>query len=247
MTNIILLTIGLFMIGKCICGMSLDKKKYLEYLETYLTPGRKILFDKIIDSRTRHFTIVAQDTYQDHNASALVRNCDCFGIQDLHVIEEFNAYRLAKGMALGAEKWVNLQYYNDYEANTQTCIDSLREKGYAIVATSPHADDCLIDDYDISRRSAFFFGAEKKGLSRQILDEADALVKIPMYGFSESYNISVSVALLLQSLTRRLHNSTEIDWHLPEEEAIDIRIDWTIKSIRHGVQIADRYRREMLS
>jgi tRNA (guanosine-2'-O-)-methyltransferase len=225
--------------------MSFDKKKYLEYLETYLTPGRKALFDAIIATRTRHFTIVAQDTYQDHNASALVRNCDCFGIQDLHVIEEFNAYRLAKGMAQGAEKWVNLQYYSEHENNTQTCIDDLRAKGYAIVATSPHADNFLIGDFDIRRKSAFFFGTEKKGLSQQILDEADLLVKIPMYGFTESYNISVSVALLLQSLTRRLHKSTEINWRLTEEEALDIRIDWTIKSIRHGSQIANRYCREV--
>lgn len=230
-----------------ISAMSLDKRKYLEYLETYLTPGRKILFDRIIASRTRHFTIVSQDTYQDHNASALVRNCDCFGIQDLHIIEEFNAYRLAKGMAQGAEKWVHLQYYNENENNTQTCIEGLRAQGYAIVATSPHADDFLIDDFDIHLKSAFFFGTEKKGLSQQILDEADMMVKVPMFGFTESYNISVSVALLLQSLTRRLHKSTEIDWRLTEEEAIDLRIDWTIKSIRHGRQIADKYCRDVLS
>lgn len=226
--------------------MGMDKKKYLEYLESYLTPGRKALFEKIISFRTRHFTIVAQDTYQDHNASALVRNCDCFGIQDLHVIEEFNAYRLAKGMAQGAEKWVNLQFYSKLENKTQTCIDSLRTKGYAIVATSPHADDSLIDDFDIRRKSAFFFGTEKKGLSQKIIDEADLMVKIPMYGFTESYNISVSVALLLQSLTRRLHDSTDLDWRLTEEEAIDIRVDWTIKSIPHGQQIADWYCREMM-
>jgi tRNA (guanosine-2'-O-)-methyltransferase len=227
--------------------MSLNKKKYLEYLETYLTPSRKILFDRIIAFRTKHFTLAAQDTFQDHNASALVRNCDCFGIQYLHVIEEFNAYRLAKGMAQGAEKWVNLQYYSEHENNTQTCIDALRAKGYAIVATTPHTNDFLINDFDIHRKSAFFFGTEKKGLSPHILDEADMRVKIPMFGFTESFNISVSVALLLQSLTSRLHKSTEIDWRLTEEEAIDIRIDWTIKSIRHGRQIADRYCREVTS
>ena len=88
----------------------MDKTKYLKYLESYLTPRRKALLEKVIAERTRHFVVAAQDTYQEHNAGALVRNCDCFGIQELHIIEEFNEYHLAKGMAQGADKWVDLHF-----------------------------------------------------------------------------------------------------------------------------------------
>lgn len=222
----------------------MQKQKYLEYLESYLTPRRQALFNKVMSFRTRHFTVVAQDTYQDHNASALIRNCDCFGVQELHIIEEYNEYRLAKGMTQGADKWVSLNFYSEYEDNTQTCIDNLRKDDYTIVATTPHTDDCLIEEYDISKKSAFFFGTEKTGLSQQILDQADRFVRIPMYGFSESYNISVSVALTLQTLIKELRASKDIDWHLSKEEQMDLKIDWCIKTIVNGERIAEKYLRE---
>lgn len=222
----------------------MNKFKYLEYLESYLTPNRKALFDKILNERTRHFTIVAQDTYQDHNASALIRTCDCFGIQDLHIIEEFNEYRLARGMTQGAEKWVNQYYYSEYKDNIQTCINNLKADGYTIVATSPHKHDCVVEEYDIRVRSAFFFGTEKAGLSQQILDQADRFVKIPMYGFSESFNISVSVALVLQALMNRLRASRDLEWQLSEEEQLEIRIEWCKKTIVNGDRIADKYLRD---
>lgn len=222
----------------------MNKLAYVEYLESYLTPHRKTLFDQITSDRTRHITIVAEDTYQDHNASALIRNCDCFGIQDLHIVEQINKYRLAKGMTQGSDKWVNLHYYSEFEDNTQTCIDRLKKQGYSIVATTPHEKDCLIDDYDISEKSAFFFGMEKSGLSQKVLDQADAFVKIPMYGFSESFNVSVSAALILKSLTDRLRKSEDIEWRLSEDELIDLKIDWCIKTIQNGDRIANKYLRE---
>ena len=222
----------------------MDKIKYVEYLESYLTPRRKSLFESITANRTRHFTVVAEDTYQDHNASALIRNCDCFGIQDLHIIEEINKYRLAKGMTQGSDKWVDLHYYSDYEDNTQSCMDQLKQKGFSIIATTPHEDDCYIDDYDVSKKSAFFFGREKTGLTPKILDQADAFVKIPMYGFSESFNISVSAALLLQNLTDRLRKSKKVDWQLTDDEIIDLKIDWSIKTIQNGEAIAAKYLKE---
>jgi tRNA (guanosine-2'-O-)-methyltransferase len=222
----------------------MNKFKYLEYLESYLTPNRKALFDKILNERTRHFTIVAQDTYQDHNASALIRTCDCFGIQDLHIIEEFNEYRLARGMTQGAEKWVNQYYYSEYKDNIQTCINNLKDDGYTIVATTPHKHDFVVEEYDISVRSAFFFGTEKAGLSQHILDQADRFVKIPMYGFSESFNISVSVALVLQTLMNRLRASRDLEWQLSEEEQLEIRIEWCKKTIVNGDRIADKYLRD---
>ena len=222
----------------------MNKFKYLEYLESYLTPNRKALFHKILNERTRHFTIVAQDTYQDHNASALIRTCDCFGIQDLHIIEEFNEYRLARGMTQGAEKWVSQYYYSEYKDNIQTCINNLKDDGYTIVATTPHKHDLVVEEYDIHVRSAFFFGTEKAGLSQQILDQADRFVKIPMYGFSESFNISVSVALVLQTLMNRLRASRDLEWQLSEEEQLEIRIEWCKKTIVNGDRIADKYLRD---
>jgi len=222
----------------------MNKIAYLKYLESYLTSRRKSLFNSVTSYRMRHFTVAAEDTYQDHNASALIRNCDCFGIQDLHIIEEINKYRLAKGMTQGSDKWVDLHYYSEYEDNTQTCINRLKRQGYSIIATTPHENDCLIDDFDVSKKSAFFFGREKTGLSKKVLAQAEAFVKIPMYGFSESFNISVSAALLLQHLTDKLRKSADIPWQLTQEEIIDLKINWSIKTIQNGEQIAAKYLKE---
>ena len=147
-------------------------------------------------------------------------------------------------MTQGSDKWVDLHYYSEYEDNTQTCIDQLRSEGYAIVATTPHENDCLIDDFDVGQKSAFFFGREKTGLSDKVLDQADAFVKIPMYGFSESYNISVSAALLLHQLTEKLRKSNTIPWQLTEKEKQELKIEWCIKTIQNGEQIANKYLEE---
>ncbi len=219
----------------------MEKEKYLEYLESYLTPRRKTLIEQISAQRTRHFTIVAEDTYQDHNASALIRNCECFGIQDLHIIEEHNSYRLAKGMTQGSEKWVDLHYYSEHKNNTQTCINTLREKGYTIIATSPHETECLLDDYDFTKKSAFFFGKERTGLSQEVMDQADGFIKIPMFGFSESFNISVSAALLLQSLMGKLRKTHDEKMFLSQDEIINLKIEWCIKTIQNGDRIAKKY------
>ncbi len=220
---------------------NIDKGQLLEYLQTYLTPQRMSLFDKVVANRTRHFTIVAEDTYQEHNASALVRTCDCFGIQDLYIIEEYNRYRLAKGMAQGAEKWIDLHFYSEHKDNIQACIDDLRSNGYAIVATTPHEKESILEEYDVTRRSAFFLGQEKKGLSPQILEQADAFVRIPMFGFTESFNVSVSAALLLQSIVRRMRENPGINWQLSEKEILDLKIDWCLRSIKNSHMIVERY------
>ena len=110
-------------------------------------------------------------------------------------------------------------------------MDSLREKGYQIIATTPHNDSTFLEDFDISKPSAIFFGTEKEGLSEEVIQNADGFLKIPMVGFTESLNISVSAAIIIQNLMQRLRAS-EINWQLTEEEILEKRLDWTRKSIK---------------
>lgn len=211
-------------------------EKILGYLQGYLTPRRKALFEKVLQERTNHLSLVCQDVYQLHNTSAVVRSCDVFGIQNLHVIEEKFPRRIDKEIAMGAQKWVDINRYN----SAKECISTLRKKGYRIVATSPHDDSLMLDDFDISSPAAIFFGTEKEGLSDEVLEEADAIVKIPMVGFTESLNISVSAAITLHVLTQKLKKSG-IDWRLSEEEKDQIRMDWTKKTIKNSDQIIQRF------
>ncbi len=222
-----------------------DKDVLLDYLLTYLTPQRIARFKQVLNYRTRHFTVVAEDTFRDHNASALIRTCDCFGIQDMHVIEEHNTFRIASGMAKGAQKWVDVQFYNDHEDNVQACIDRLKDHNYRIIATSPHKTNKSPDNFNIQKPAALFFGKEKEGLSTQVLEQADDFITVPMVGFTESFNISVSAAIILQTLTSKLHNSNDINWQLSKAEIRVIKLDWCLKTIQNGPHIANRFLEEL--
>ncbi|WP_457616892.1 TrmH family RNA methyltransferase [Lutibacter sp.] len=215
--------------------------KLIEYLEQFVTEKRRHLFRNVLDQRTNHFTVAIEDIYQPHNASAVVRSCDIFGIQNVHVIENKYKFHASNRVAKGAQKWLDFTLYNQKNAdNTNTCIESLRQKGYQIIATTPHNDSCLIQDFDITQKAAFFFGVEKEGLSKQVMDKADGFLKIPMVGFTESLNISVAAAIILQNVTQRLKLS-DINWQLSEIEKDIKYLEWMEKSIKSIQKIKAHY------
>ena len=212
------------------------------YLQSYLTERRKELFDEVITKRTRHFTVVTEDVFQLHNTSAVMRSCDVFGIQDLHVIEERFGKKIDKEIAMGAQKWVNIKRYD----TTKSCIDLLRKESYQIIATTPHDDTQLVHEFDVTKKSAFFFGTEREGLSDTVLKEADGFLKIPMYGFTESLNLSVSAAIILQSVVTKLKQSN-INWQLSDEEKQEVLLEWTKNTIKSVDEIVERYYAELNS
>lgn len=222
----------------------MNKKDLLLELYQFLSPERIERFESVLANRTRHFTVAVENIFQSHNASAVMRTCDCFGIQDLHVIANSNKYALSKDVAMGAEKWVDMHNYFKKENNTKECIDHLKAEGYQVVATTPHTNDVSLSEFDITKKSAFFFGTEISGLSDIVLEQADVFVRIPMYGFTESYNISVSAALVLHDVVSRLKKS-DIDWVLSDDELLDKKIDWSVKSIRSGPQILKKLINQM--
>jgi len=211
-------------------------KKLLEYLETYLTENRKHKFYKVLQQRTKHFTVATEDVYQLHNTSAVIRSCDVFGIQEVNIVEEVNSKRIDREIAMGAQKWVDLNRYH----TTKSCITDLKAKGYQIVATTPHKEDCSLQDFDVTKKSCFFFGRETEGLSQDVLNNADCFLKIPMVGFTESLNISVSAAIILQHVTAKLKLS-DINWQLTENEKLEKRLDWCKKTIKSYNEIIERF------
>lgn len=215
----------------------MKEQALFDYLESYLTERRKQLLKEVAAKRTRHFTVVTEDVYQLHNTSAVVRTCDIFGIQDLHVVEEIIGKRIDKEIAMGAQKWVDVHRYDTIDG----CITSLKSKGYRIIATTPHEDAQLLDDFDVTEKAAFFFGKESTGLSDKVFENADGFLKIPMYGFTESLNISVSAAIILQHVVQKL-KKTAVAWQLSEAEQLQIRLDWMKKSIKTVDSILSRYK-----
>lgn len=208
----------------------------LHHLESFLTENRRQRFNTVLPQRTKHFTVATEDVYQLHNTSAVIRSCDVFGIQEVNVIEEVNSKRIDREIAMGAQKWVDLNRFN----TVKDCMSNLKNKGYQIVATSPHTNDCELNDFDITQKSCFFFGRETEGLSDYVMDNADCFLKIPMVGFTESLNISVSAAIILQNVTSKLRKSN-IDWQLTEAELFEKRFDWIKKTIKNYDQKVERY------
>ena len=208
----------------------------LEHLQSFLTERRRNLFDQVLAERTRHFTVVTEDVYQLHNTSAVMRSCDVFGVQDLHVVEERLGKKMDREIAMGAQKWVNVHRYPD----VSKCIEQLKQEGYQLIATTPHDDSQLLHDFDVTRKTAFFFGTERDGVSEEVMEAADGFLKIPMYGFTESLNISVSAAIILQNVVTKLKQS-EVAWQLSEEEKAILQLEWTKKTIKSAAKIVERF------
>ncbi|MEW5844832.1 MAG: RNA methyltransferase [Bacteroidota bacterium] len=217
------------------------RKKLIDYLSQFVYDRRYQLFNDIVRNRTRYLAVVLEDIYQPQNASATLRTCDCLGVQDIHIIENRNRFSVDSEVDMGASKWLTLHRYNNHENNTLEAINTLKDKGYRIVATTPHKNDCTIKELDLYKgKVALLFGTELTGLSDLALKSADEFVRIPMFGFTESFNISVSVAITLYELTGRLRDS-RIDYWLTPDEQEEILLDWLRTSIRNSNLIEKRF------
>ena len=219
-------------------------EELVNYLSGFVTPERLSLFEKVLDQRTRYITLALEDIYQSQNASAVLRSCDCFGIQDVHVIENRNTFDVDREVAMGASKWLNIQKYNEGEQNSLDAINRLRADGYRIVATTPHEGDINLEDFALTKgKAAFFFGTELTGISEGIKSEADEFVKIPMYGFTESFNISVSAALCLHYLTHQMRFHSSINWKLSDNEKLDIKLEWLRRTIKSAELLEKEFKK----
>jgi len=208
----------------------------LSYLENFISEERRERFNSVLKRRTKYITVAIEDVYQLHNTSAVIRSCEVFGIQEAHVMESRFGKQLDKNIAMGAQQWVDVHRYK----NTSDCIGKLKSSGYKIIATTPHNDAVLLDDFKIEDKIALFFGTERDGLSPEVMENADQFLKIPMLGFTESLNISVAAAIILQNLGGKLRK-TSLPWNLTENEKAEIRLGWTKKSIKSITEILIRY------
>jgi tRNA (guanosine-2'-O-)-methyltransferase len=218
------------------------KEKLIRYLQQFVTERRVTLFDTRLQNRTRYLTVVLEDIFQPHNASAVLRSCECFGVQDLHIIENRNAYRINPDVALGSYKWLTLKRYNQPgDDNTTRALMMLRQEGYRIVAAMPGKSDCKLEDLDLSKgKTALVFGSELEGLSPTAIGLADEFIRVPMVGFTESLNISVSAAICIHFLTSALRKSS-LPWGLREDEKQDLMLTWLKNTIRKSDQIEQAF------
>ena len=206
------------------------------YLKQFVTENRQQRLSEIIANRTRHVTVVLEDLFQAQNISAVLRTCDCYGVQDVHVIQHRNEFEANKEISMGADKWLTIYEYPHSEHNVKDCIDRLHEQGYWVAATLPDERKRTIFDLPVEQKTAFLFGTELTGLSEEAIKYADGNVLIPMYGFTESFNISVCAALSLFYLTEKMRAS-DIKWRLTDEEQTTLKLYWSMQVIRDGEKV----------
>ena len=226
--------------GKAAVLMSPYEHALLAHLgREWLSEARWARFNEVLGERTRHVTVVLDNLHQLHNASAVMRSCEAMGVQDLHMILRAEGLRGERGIAMGAEDWLTSHTYEGADA-TSDCVQSLRKRGYRLVATTPHTDDYRLDELPLDQPVALLFGQEKPGLSDELLAAADAHMYIPMQGFAESLNVSVSVALCLYECLSRLRAS-DIDWRLGRDERSEIALSWARRTIQHVGEVEARF------
>lgn len=218
-----------------------QKQRLYEAASELFSENKRELFDRLVQNRTRHISVVLEDIFQSHNASAVLRSCDCFGVQDVHVVETRNAFNPNSDVSMGSNKWVD---YYKHRSIVDT-YDALRKKGYRIVATLPHENDTMLPDLDISQPTALVFGTELTGLTQEAIDHADAYVKIPMYGFTESFNISVCAALSLFYLTEKMRKDPSVQWRMTPEEQLTLKLYWSMQVIHDGRHVMEQVEKRL--
>lgn len=202
----------------------------IEFLSSFRSKERVDQLRKVLNKRTRYLTVLLENIDKPDNASAVIRSCECFGVQDVHIVDDANSYDVNKKIVMGSSKWVSLHKYSQQKSNIEVALKELKKKGYRLVATVPNDEASTLEDFDIEKGPAtFIFGNEVTGVSSTVLDYADEFIHIPMVGFTESLNISVSVAIIFQNLINRLHKSN-VEWKLSDFEKNDLLLEWMRKS-----------------
>jgi len=218
----------------------MNNKEIIFRLKEFVTESRFQLFEKVLNERTDYVSLLIENIYQSHNASAIVRTAEALGVQELYVYERKNSFSPNEEISLGAQKWLNIQRYNESDITTAELFSQFKSKGYRIIATTLHEKAVSLEQLNLYKgKMLFLFGTEKEGLTDEFKSYADEFLKIPMYGFTESFNVSVSVGIILYQIITNLRQ-TNIPYRLPDEEKDKIMIDWLVKSIPLGEKVLER-------
>ena len=210
----------------------LSPDEVIRALEAHLTPERVRRIREVVAGRSLSIAPVLDRIHDPHNASAIMRSADAFGIQRLHIIAEHGAFLANQKVAKGTERWLDLIRYNDPEQTT----DALRQEGYRIFVAAmdgEHRPETLPEEGD---RIAVVLGNEHRGVSEEFRKLADGSFAIPMLGFVESLNVSVAAAVTLYTLSQRLHAP------LTEQERVRLEARMMISSTRSAESILERAR-----
>ena len=200
----------------------------LEYMSQFLTEERKAVLQRTVASRTHYMRILTENMFHPQNASAIMRHCEAFGIQQIHTVEDRCKFDPSVNIVRGTQKWVDVEHHE----TTREALAALKSEGYRIVATTPHRCSATPETFDVTKgKFTLVFGTEHAGISDEVIEAADDFLMIPMCGMVESLNVSASAAILIYMLSERIRQSVD-GWQLSDDEQLKLLTRWTMSSVR---------------
>lgn len=200
-----------------------------------LTPERVARIDTVLANRLASVVTIVEDTYDPHNAAATIRTTEAIGLHQLHVLEPGERFGIAGGVTRGAHRWIDLVRWKDPVA----AVKALQGRGFRVFATLPGAPHS-IEDVDVGSPIAVAFGNEHDGLRDETVAACDGALGVPMFGFTESFNLSVTVALAMSRIATRRRAAIGAPGDLPDELRRLLRARWFALKIRGAIGVLER-------
>lgn len=207
----------------------------LEVLSPFVTPERQKRIDEVLSTKTRDVVLVLEDIYDEHNASAVLRTAESFGVLEVHSVERTCGFKVDAQTSMGAHKWIELIKHK----STDMPYRVLSERGYAIYASSIRGDALDLEDVPIDRPIALVFGNEHEGLSPEAQEAANGRFRVPMHGFVESLNVSVATAISMYDVLARKRKSGR-PMALEPLDRLRLKAAWFARSVRASKLILER-------
>ena len=208
----------------------------LDYMNEFITEERKEVLLRTVSQRTHYMRIMTENMFHPQNASAIMRHCEAFGVQQIHTVEDRCKFDPSVNIVRGTQKWVDVEHHD----NTKEALAALKAEGYRIVATTPHRCSSTPETFDVTKgKFALVFGTEHAGISDEVIEAADEFLMIPMCGMVESLNVSASAAILIYMLSERIRQQTD-SWQLSQAESLKLLTRWTMSSVRDYERILRR-------
>lgn len=198
----------------------------VELLAPYLTPERRARIERVLAARLKSLTVVIENLHDPHNGAAAIRSAEAFGLCELHVVEEAEPFRFSPKVTQGCDKWIEIRRHADFAA----CARALHDRGFVLYAAIPGAERA-VHEIDATRPAALVFGNEHAGLTSAARAACDASFGIPIHGFTQSFNLSVSVALAIYDLSTRRRAALGAPGDLDEGERLGWRARWYALSL----------------
>lgn len=215
------------------------QEEIYSYLSGFLTEERLRKIEHFSQESSDFILPVVEDVYQFRNAAAILRSVEACGFHKVVALEKENVFDPNLRVTKGADTWVEVEKL----PRTMDSLKDIKNRGYKIVAVSPERNTTMLPDYQPKEPLALVFGTEWEGTTDELLDFADETLAIPMYGFTQSFNVSVAASICMYDLKQKLINSG-IDYKLSEEKLLEMKIRWAVNTIPSGKQILDRFKNE---